>query len=125
MNVQLFKIIFRSYYLTGIFGYSAYSAGKWALRGLAEAVSMELVGTGVRMMISFPPDTDTPGYENEGLTKPEATKIISSAGGLHSPVVVGKQIVHDALVRNLHIIYSHNLHYFIVRPNHQFLFIGY
>lgn len=59
---------------------------------------MELIGTGVRVMISYPPDTDTPGFKNEDLTKPLETKLISGSAGLLSPDVVGKQMIDDALV---------------------------
>lgn len=59
---------------------------------------MELVGTSVRLTVSFPPDTDTPGLKNEDLTKPEETKLISGSAGLHSAEDVGKQMIHDALV---------------------------
>ncbi|XP_075975324.1 3-ketodihydrosphingosine reductase [Anticarsia gemmatalis] len=92
--------------LVGIYGYSAYSAGKWAVRGLAESVNMELVGTGVRLMVAFPPDTDTPGLKNEELTKPEETKLISGTAGLHSADDVGKQMIHDALVGKTYSVYS-------------------
>ncbi|KAL0880180.1 hypothetical protein ABMA27_002645 [Loxostege sticticalis] len=81
----------------GIYGYTAYSAGKWAVRGLAEALHMELVGTNVRQTLVFPPDTDTPGFANEELTKPNETKLISSSGGLHSPDEIGKKLIHDAM----------------------------
>ncbi|KAJ0183294.1 hypothetical protein K1T71_001270 [Dendrolimus kikuchii] len=100
--------------LIGIFGYSAYSAGKWAVRGLAEAVSMEMVGTGVRMMLSFPPDTDTPGLKEENLTKPEVTKAISGTGGLHAPDIVGKQMIQDALVGKNYSVYSFSGHLLII-----------
>ncbi|XP_049872562.1 3-ketodihydrosphingosine reductase [Pectinophora gossypiella] len=83
--------------LLGIYGYSAYSAAKWAVRGLAESVFMELVGTGVRLTLAFPPDTDTPGFKNEELTKPKETKLISGSAGLFSPEEVGKKIVHDSM----------------------------
>ncbi|KAJ8723316.1 hypothetical protein PYW08_003228 [Mythimna loreyi] len=92
--------------LIGIYGYSAYSAGKWAVRGLAESVIMELVGTGVRLTVAFPPDTDTPGLKNEDLTKPEETKLISGSAGLHSADDVGKQMIHDALVGKTYSVYS-------------------
>lgn len=59
---------------------------------------MELVGTNVRIMLSYPPDTDTPGLQQENTTKPEETKIISGTGGLHSPESVGKKLIHDAMV---------------------------
>ncbi|PZC70692.1 hypothetical protein B5X24_HaOG215073 [Helicoverpa armigera] len=92
--------------LVGIYGYSAYSAGKWAVRGLAESVIMELVGTGVRLTIAFPPDTDTPGLKNEELTKPVETKLISGTAGLHSAENVGKQMIHDSLVGKTYSVYS-------------------
>lgn len=84
--------------VSGIYGYSAYSAGKWAVRGLAESLNMELVGTNVRLTLAFPPDTDTPGFQNEELSKPLETKLISGSGGLHTPELVGKKIIQDALV---------------------------
>lgn len=59
---------------------------------------MELVGTNVRQTLVFPPDTDTPGFANEELTKPNETKLISSSGGLHSPDEIGKKLIHDAMV---------------------------
>ncbi|KAG6450814.1 hypothetical protein O3G_MSEX006795 [Manduca sexta] len=90
----------------GIYGYSAYTAGKWAVRGLAEALNMELIGTKVRLMLAFPPDTDTPGFKNEDLTKPDETKLISGSGGLHSPDAVGKQMIHDALIGKTYSVYS-------------------
>ncbi|XP_045499136.1 3-ketodihydrosphingosine reductase [Colias croceus] len=83
--------------LLGIYGYSAYGAAKWAVRGLAESVFMELVGTNVRLTLAFPPDTDTPGFKCEELTKPKETKLISGSGGLHSPSEVGKKMIQDAL----------------------------
>ncbi|KAI8421767.1 hypothetical protein MSG28_009731 [Choristoneura fumiferana] len=83
--------------ICGIYGYSAYSGGKWAVRGLAESLFMELIGTGVRLTLAFPPDTDTPGLKNEDLTKPKETKLISSGGGLQSPESVAKTMIHDAM----------------------------
>lgn len=60
---------------------------------------MELIGTKVRMTLAFPPDTDTPGFAKEELTKPKETKLISGSGGLSCPEYVGKKIVHDCMVR--------------------------
>ncbi|XP_023937766.1 3-ketodihydrosphingosine reductase [Bicyclus anynana] len=83
--------------LLGIYGYSAYGAAKWAVRGLAESVFMELVGTNVRLTLAFPPDTDTPGFKNEELTKPKETKQISGSGGLHTAEEVGRKMIKDAM----------------------------
>ena len=46
----------------GLYGYTAYSASKYALRGLAETLRMEMAAHNVKISISFPPDTDTPMF---------------------------------------------------------------
>ncbi|KAF7286975.1 hypothetical protein GWI33_002819 [Rhynchophorus ferrugineus] len=83
--------------LMGMFGYSAYSACKFGLRGLAESLIMELKPYNVSVTLALPPDTDTPGFENENKSKPLETKLMSEAGGLHKPETVAKQILEDAL----------------------------
>lgn len=45
----------------GIYGYVAYSASKFGLRGLAEALQQEVIGDNIHVSLIFPPDTDTPG----------------------------------------------------------------
>lgn len=45
----------------GLYGYSAYSASKFALRGLGEALQHEVVADNIRVSLIFPPDTETPG----------------------------------------------------------------
>ncbi|MDH0117640.1 SDR family oxidoreductase [Rhizobium pusense] len=60
----------------GLPGYSAYCASKTALKGFAEALQAEAQPFGVRITIAYPPDTDTPQYEEEMLHRPaEAKKI--------------------------------------------------
>ncbi|MSU49621.1 MAG: SDR family NAD(P)-dependent oxidoreductase [Opitutus sp.] len=68
--------------LHGFFGYTPYSPTKFALRGLAEALRAEMQGTGVHVMIVYPPDTDTPQLAEENLTKPVETRAITAGGGL-------------------------------------------
>ncbi|CAH8461645.1 unnamed protein product [Schistosoma curassoni] len=46
----------------GVYGYAAYTGSKYALRGFAETLEMELGHKGPFVTIAFPPDTDTPGY---------------------------------------------------------------
>lgn len=50
----------------GVYGYTAYSATKFGLRGLAEALQHEVIMDNIHVTLIFPPDTDTPGLA-EGL----------------------------------------------------------
>lgn len=77
----------------GIAGYSAYAPSKFAIRGLAESLALELEGEGIAVSVAYPPDTDTPQYTHENLTKPEATREITAVGGLMSPQAVAKVMV--------------------------------
>ncbi|KRT78841.1 dehydrogenase [Oryctes borbonicus] len=81
----------------GIFGFASYSASKYALRGLAEALDMEVRVHNINVTIAFPPDTDTPGYANENLTKLEETKLICESAGLFKAEDVAKKMLDDAL----------------------------
>ena len=74
----------------GLFGYTAYAASKFAIRGFAEALEMELKPYNITVTVSFPPDTDTPGFKEEEKGKPKETKLISAAAGLFKPDVVAK-----------------------------------
>ncbi|XP_011882944.1 PREDICTED: 3-ketodihydrosphingosine reductase [Vollenhovia emeryi] len=85
--------------LLGIFGYTAYSSTKFALRGLAESLAMELRPHGVSVTLCLPPDTDTPGYAVEELSKPPETKAISQVAKLVQPEVVAEKAFEDALAR--------------------------
>ena len=40
--------------------YTAYSASKYAVRGIAEVLDMELRPHNIRVSISYPPETNTP-----------------------------------------------------------------
>ncbi|XP_044257176.1 3-ketodihydrosphingosine reductase [Tribolium madens] len=84
--------------LMGMFGYSIYASCKFALRGLAESISMELKPYNISVTLALPPDTDTPGYENENKTKPTETQLISETGGLLKPEVVATKLLKDALI---------------------------
>ena len=67
---------------TGVYGYTAYAGSKYALRGFAEALSMELAPHNILIQVAFPPDTDTPGYKIENIGKPKECMLISEDGGL-------------------------------------------
>jgi len=79
--------------LIGVYGYSAYSLSKFAVRGLAESLRGELKGLGVGISIIYPPDTDTPQLAEENKTKPPATKLITATAKVWSAEAVAKEIV--------------------------------
>ena len=53
----------------GIFGYTAYCASKFALKGLVESLQMEVKPYNIYLTISYPQDTETPGLVVESLNK--------------------------------------------------------
>ncbi|XVF16230.1 hypothetical protein REPUB_Repub10bG0013800 [Reevesia pubescens] len=75
----------------GIYGYTAYSASKFGLRGLAEALQQEVIADNIHVSMIFPPDTDTPGLEQENKVRPELSKILAGSGGLMKADVVAKK----------------------------------
>nr|CAD7400356.1 unnamed protein product [Timema cristinae] len=83
--------------LVGIYGFTAYSGTKFAVRGLAEALHMEAKPYNVSVTLALPPDTDTPCFANEEKSKPLETKLISQEAGLVSPEEVASKLVKDAL----------------------------
>jgi 3-dehydrosphinganine reductase len=76
--------------LHGFFGYTAYAPSKFALSGLAESLRAEMQGTGVRVMIVYPPDTDTPQLTEDNRTTPIETKAITAGGGLWTAEAVAQ-----------------------------------
>lgn len=76
--------------LVGLFGYTAYSPSKFALRGLAESLRGELKPAGVSVTIVYPPDTDTPQLAEENLTKPLETRALTGCAGLWTADAVAR-----------------------------------
>ena len=54
----------------GLFGYTAYCGSKYAVMGFSEALRREVAAQGVRVSACCPPNTRTPGLEQENLRKP-------------------------------------------------------
>jgi short-subunit dehydrogenase len=74
----------------GSFGYTAYSAGKFALVGLSEALRNELAGRGIGVSVLCPPDTDTPQLAEEDRTKPPETRAVNGNVKLLQPEMVAR-----------------------------------
>jgi len=78
---------------SGIIGFSAYSPTKFAVRGLAECMHMELKPYNIFVSVSNPPDVDTPMLKGEMPFKPiECTKI-SEGSGLFTSDDIATKIV--------------------------------
>ncbi|POW03041.1 hypothetical protein PSTT_11372 [Puccinia striiformis] len=60
-------------------GYSAYTAIKHAIRGLAESLRIEFLLYNINVHCYFPATIYSPGFEEEQKSKPELTKIIEGA----------------------------------------------
>ena len=54
----------------GVFGFSSYSPTKFAVRGYAECLHIELCNSPIHIQVAYPPDTETPGFEEENKNKP-------------------------------------------------------
>lgn len=78
--------------IIGFYGYTAYSATKYAVIGFSEALRNELIPHGVRVCILCPPDTETPQYEKEREMLPLETVQIAKMGKLLSPDTVAKAL---------------------------------
>ncbi|CAA2933287.1 3-dehydrosphinganine reductase TSC10A-like [Olea europaea subsp. europaea] len=77
----------------GIYGYTAYSASKFALRGMAEALQQEIIADNIHISLIFPPDTETPGFAEENKRRPQLTSIIAASSGAMKADVVAKKSI--------------------------------
>ncbi len=87
----------------GMFGYTAYSGAKFAVRGFTDTLRAELKPKGIDVSIVFPPDTDTPQLAWENQYKPPETAIIGSEKPL-SAAIVAEIIVKDVAKKKYEIV---------------------
>lgn len=80
----------------GLYGYSAYTASKFAVRGLAESLRLELEPQGISVTLAYPPDTRTPQYFDEMEKRSAVTAKIAGRGGLWDPEDVARRIFDAA-----------------------------
>ncbi len=89
----------------GVFGYTAYGATKYAVRGFTDTLKAEMKPHGIKVSIVFPPDTDTPQLAYEDQFKPYETKVINGTAGLTSPDRVAGDIV-KGIMKNRYMIFT-------------------
>ncbi|KAH9951636.1 oxidoreductase [Amylocystis lapponica] len=99
------KIVFTASVLgyMSMIGYSAYSPGKFALRGLAESLQSEFVLYGIDVHISFPGTIYTPGYETENLHKPKIVLKIEESDAGQSPEAIAQAVLYGVQKGHFHI----------------------
>jgi 3-dehydrosphinganine reductase len=61
----------------GIYGYTGYSAAKFAVMGMSEALRFEMKPVGIDVHVVCPPDTDTPALAYEHTLRPPETDAIA------------------------------------------------
>lgn len=89
--------------LIGVFGYTAYGASKFAVRGFTDALRAEVKPYGIGVSIVYPPDTDTPQLAYENQFKPAETRALSSMNAVLPPETVAKAIL-DGVARRRYVI---------------------
>jgi len=97
----------------GIYGYSGYSAAKYATMGFTEALRFEMKPHGVRVHVVCPPDTDTPALAFEKTLRPPETDVV--AGNI-KPIPASQ--VAEAIIKGV----SKNKYYIIPDALSRFYF---
>lgn len=88
----------------GVFGYTDYSASKFAVVGFCEALQAEVKQDNIQISILYPPDTYTEGFEQEEINKPAETRAVSGNNKPVMPEVVAAGLVKQIPKRKFHII---------------------
>ncbi|HPV42141.1 MAG TPA: SDR family oxidoreductase [Spirochaetota bacterium] len=87
----------------GMIGYATYCPSKFAICGLTEALRSELGPLGIRFSVLYPPDTRTPGFDNENKTKPAEVMMMSETGGLLDPGEVAQKLMKGIMKNKFYI----------------------
>jgi len=90
--------------LIGVFGYTAYSASKFAVIGFSESLRGEVKPHNITVSVLCPPDTDTPQLHEENKTKPPETKAIAGNAGIMSADRVAEALLKGMKKRTFMII---------------------
>jgi 3-dehydrosphinganine reductase len=88
----------------GIFGSTAYSASKFGVIGLSEALRAELKRFDINVSVVCPPDTDTPQLVDDNRTKPYETEVLSGKAKPMSAEAVAKACIRGMEKGNFMII---------------------
>lgn len=87
----------------GVYGYAAYSASKFAVRGFSDVLRSEVKHLGIRVSLVFPPDTDTPQLAYEQPYKPPVLVALEEGTKPMTAEAVAKDIL-KGVKRNRYLI---------------------
>ncbi len=90
--------------ILGIYGYSAYGATKFAIRGFSDILRSEMKPRGIGVSVVYPPDVDTPQLAYESKFRPAETRAIVEGGAILSADAVAATIVRGVERRRYIII---------------------
>lgn len=90
------------------FGYSAYTASKYALRGLSDVLRLEMKPYGIHISVVYPPDVDTPQHAEEAPFRPPETNAAYPNAPI-SPELVARAILDGVRRRRYSIIPSREM----------------
>ena len=101
----------------GVFGYCDYAASKFAIVGFSETLRSELKKYNITVSVLCPPDTDTPGFATENLTKPAETRAISASAKVMTSEEVAQELIAGIRKNTFMIIpgFDGKLTYFLKR----------
>jgi len=88
----------------GVFGYTAYGAAKFAVRGFSDALRQEMKPYAIHVSVIFPPDTDTPQLHYENQFKPLETRRIAGAAKALTADQVAQALVRGIERRQVYIL---------------------
>jgi 3-dehydrosphinganine reductase len=87
-----------------IYGYAAYGATKYAMRGFSDVLRSELKASNIQVSVVMPADVDTPQHEEEMVYLPEMTKkIVGDNEVLLKPEAVAEEIIRG-IRKNTYVI---------------------
>ncbi len=101
----------------GVFGYTAYSAAKFAVRGFSDVLRQEMKPYSIHVSVIFPPDTDTPQLHYENQFKPLETRRIAGAAKALTADQVAQALVRGIERRQVYILPSLDMRLYFLLAN--------
>jgi 3-dehydrosphinganine reductase len=96
--------------LVGLYGYASYGPSKFAIRGLAESLRVELKPHGISVTLVMPGDTQTPQLEAELPLRPAVTSKLAEGAKIMTADAVAEKFIAKAELGKFLVTYGLQLH---------------